>query len=204
MPAASLTSPALRYLVLRAEATRPRARLLAAHLAPAQLSWRPMPGVWSIGECLEHLVITAEEFYETMRPALTRGMRSPSAAGVAAGSGAWRPSLAGRLILRAMDPMARRRVRTPRILQPGPVPRPALLESFLWAQDELIAMMRVADGMDVTRLRLRSPATTCIRIHLGDAFEMLICHAERHLAQAERVAADPAFPRTFRPTQLAI
>lgn len=198
MPNPALTSPTLRYLTLRAEATRPRARLLAAHLAPAQLIWRPMPGVWSIGECLEHLVVTAEEFYQEMRPALARGPRVASAAGAAAGSGSWRPSLAGRLILRALDPVARRRVRSPQILQPSPVPRPALLESFLSAQEELIGMMRGADGLDLTRLRLHSPAGACIRIHLGDAFEMLICHAERHLGQAERVAAEPNFPRSVR------
>jgi hypothetical protein len=200
----TVVSPALRYLTLRAEATRPRARLLAAHLAPAQLIWRPMPGVWSIGECLEHLVVTAEEFYQQMRPVLARGPRVASAAGAAAGSGAWRPSLAGRLILKALDPMARRRVRTPQILQPSPVPRPALLEAFLVAQEELIAMMHAADGLDLTRLRLHSPAGACIRIHMGDAFEMLICHAERHLAQAERIAGEAGFPRGVRGVALAL
>lgn len=196
-PASALSSPALRYLTLRAEATRPRARLLAAHLAPAQLIWRPMSRVWSIGECLEHLVITAEEFYQQMRPALAREPR-PVAVAAAGGGGSWRPSLAGRLILKALDPVARRRVRSPQLLQPGPVPRPALLESFLSVQDELIEMMRTADGLDLTRVRLHSPASTCIRIHLGDAFEMLICHAERHLGQAERVASEATFPRGVR------
>lgn len=191
--AAPLTSPALQYLMLRAEATKPRARLLCAHLAPAQLIWRPMTRAWSIGECLEHLVVTAEEFYQQMHPALERQPRHgiPTAE-------TWRPTLAGRLILRALDPVARRRVRSPQVLVPSPVPRPALLEAFLAAQDELIAMMREADGMDLTRIRLHSPASVCIRLHLGDAFEMLICHAERHLGQAERVASEATFPRGMR------
>ena len=189
-----LASPALQYLRLRAEATKPRARLLTAHMAPAQLIWRPMPRTWSIGECLEHLVVTAAEFYQQMRPALARHPRSDGTPV----SETWRPTLAGRLILRALDPVARRRVRTPQVFAPSPVPRPALLESFLASQDELVGMMREADGLDLTRIRLHSPAGVCIRLHLGDAFEMLICHAERHLAQAERVAAEPSFPRGMR------
>jgi hypothetical protein len=160
-----------------------------------------MPRVWSIGECLEHLIITAEEFYEQMRPALAR---VPRPVAVSVGGGSWRPSLAGRLILKALDPMARRRVRSPQLLVPSPVPRPALLESFLAAQDELIEMMRAADGLDLTRVRLHSPASTCIRIHLGDSFEMLICHAERHLGQAERVASEANFPRRQRGHPIAI
>jgi hypothetical protein len=84
------------------------------------------------------------------------------------------------------------------------VPRPALLESFLSVQDELIEMMRTADGLDLTRVRLHSPASTCIRIHLGDAFEMLICHAERHLGQAERVASEATFPRGVRGHSITI
>jgi hypothetical protein len=195
MSAPALTSPALRYLTLRAEATRPRARLLAAHLAPAQLIWRPMPRAWSIGECLEHLVVIAEEFYLQMRPALYRALESRPVTAAGAAADSWRPSLAGRLILKALDPMARRRVRSPQIFLPSPVPRPALLDAFLLAQEELIGMMQMADGLDLTRVRLHSPANSCIRIHLGDAFEMLICHAERHLGQAERVAVEVAFPR---------
>ena len=194
--AAPLASPALQYLLLRAEATKPRARLLAAHMAPAQLIWRPMARAWSVGECLEHLVVTAEEFYQQMRPALERHPRGEGAPV----SETWRPTLAGRLILRALDPVARRRVRTPQLFAPSPVPRPALLESFLASQNELVGMMREADGLDLTRIRLHSPAGVCIRLHLGDAFEMLICHAERHLAQAERVAAEPGFPRGVRMT----
>lgn len=204
MSVPALRSPALRYLTLRAEATRPRARLLAAQLAPAQMIWRPMPRVWSIGECLEHLVVTAEEFYQQMRPALAREPRMSAGAGAAVVSGSWRPSLAGRLILKALDPVARRRVRSPQIFVPSPIPRPALLEAFLAGQDELIAMMRAADGLDLTRVRVHSPAGACIRIHLGDAFEMLICHAERHLAQAERVAGEPNFPRSVRQSAVTL
>ena len=37
-------------------------------------------------------------------------------------------------------------------------------------------------------------ASSLVRLPLGAAFALLVAHAQRHLAQARRVLAEPAFP----------
>ena len=48
-------NPELQDYARQFEAVTQEARDLAAGLSPAQWSWRPEPGRWSIAECLDHL-----------------------------------------------------------------------------------------------------------------------------------------------------
>src|SRR5262249_44306199 len=54
-----------------------RARELLRQLTTAQLNWQPAPGSWSIGQCLEHLCITNEEYLAAISPALENRPDNP-------------------------------------------------------------------------------------------------------------------------------
>jgi hypothetical protein len=45
--------------------------------------------------------------------------------------------------------------------------------------------MHEADGLDL-RVMLTSPVMPLLRMNLGEAFEVAVVHAERHLGQIER------------------
>jgi hypothetical protein len=187
MPATDLRAH-LADLHRRADAADARARALAGDLSPTQLGWTPPDGGWSVGQVLEHLVVSADDYLPRMRAAAARAGPADAAARP------WRPSLVGRLLVGAVDPRSARRQRAPRRWRPAPAPRPAVLEEFLRTQEALRSLLRAADGLDPARARLSSPVSPLLRLTLADALTILVLHAERHLAQAERVRRAPGFP----------
>jgi hypothetical protein len=48
-----------------------RAAALATELTLDQLNWKPVPGQWSVGQCLEHLAVTNEIYGAAIVDALT-------------------------------------------------------------------------------------------------------------------------------------
>jgi len=69
------------------------------------------------------------------------------------------------------------------------------LETFLAEQHRLRALVEEARGRDLDGIRMRSPLASWVKLTAGDALRVMVAHELRHLAQAERVADQAAFPR---------
>ncbi|MBI5168615.1 MAG: DinB family protein [Candidatus Eisenbacteria bacterium] len=168
----------------RAEALEPRALAVTRDLAPAQLAQSPAEGGWSIAEVLEHLCLTAESY----EPVLDRAFATARARG-----GTPRPfkgTLFGTLLRKALLEGNRNAMPAPRPWRPL-TPRERVLETFLLQTRGVMARLREADGLDV-RVMLASPLAWFIRMNLAEALAIHVVHAERHLAQMERVRASIA------------
>jgi len=158
-------------------------------LTPAQLVWQPAPEKWGVGHCLVHLA----RINQLYRERLTSALRRARARGLVARrplTGSW----FGRWFARAVGPGGRA-VKTPSIFRPRreTVERSAL-EAFFEEQVRLQALLDAARGLDLDRVRMTFPAARLLRFHACDAFRVLVEHEKRHVAQAERVVAAPAFP----------
>src|SRR5204862_6103849 len=57
-------------LISALDAADRRAESVAKGLSPVQLNWQPRPGVWGVGQCLEHLRIGNE----TLVPAISAAL----------------------------------------------------------------------------------------------------------------------------------
>lgn len=159
-------------------------------LTEAQLAWRPEPGRWSVAECLDHLHVTGEEVLAQVEAAMARGR----ARGLV-GAPPFRYGWLGPWFVRANSPSGRP-VRTPGVFRPREGRPPVgALEDFLALQDELAAALERADGLDLARVKARSPVTPLLRLGIGSWFEVVAVHQRRHLAQARAVLEHPAFPR---------
>ena len=77
----------------------------------------------------------------------------------------------------------------PRRMTPAVAPRGGVVERLLGHLDVLQGLVDEAAGFDWRRLHVRSPVVPLLRFNLGDAFLMLVVHAERHAGQMERVAS---------------
>jgi hypothetical protein len=75
-------------------------------------------------------------------------------------------------------------------MTPAVTPRGGVVERLLGHLDVLDGLVDDSAGFDWRRLRMRSPVMPLLRFNLGDAFLMLLVHAERHAGQMERVAAE--------------
>jgi hypothetical protein len=158
-----------------------RARALRSATPLERLDRPASNGGWSAAEVFEHLVIANESYLVMLRRVAAAGPPLAQPAAI------WRPSLAGRLLVRSFR--SPRRMRAPRIYRP-PAPRPHVIEAFTAGMDELKGQMDRLARADWRRVRLRSPVTALVRLNLGDCFPILIAHAERHFQQIDRVLGE--------------
>jgi hypothetical protein len=164
------------------ESVNAEARALVASHGEAVLT-RPMEvGGWSAAECLEHVATTAAAYLPVLRAAVEAGRRE---GWLSDGPFAYGPM--ARLFVWAIEPPVRMRVRAPKLFAPREQPDvAAALEAFVARHSETIDLMQAADGVDLQRIRIESPANAVIKLPLGAAFLMLAAHARRHLWQIRR------------------
>jgi hypothetical protein len=184
----SLRDPHLEELYGQLDALKDHARQVAGGLSPNQLSWHPAAGEWSVGQCFEHLIITGGLYYGRIEDALGAAEKSADAAA------RWRPSFMGRILIKSVT--TSKRLKRPRQFKPPAEPRVDVLEAFLQSVDRLAALMRQADGVNLSRVKISSPVSRVFRLNLGDCFTVLVLHAKRHLRQAARAAESRRLPRT--------
>lgn len=179
--AAPISQASYRDNLLRANrAVIDRIRTAAAPMSDAALLQTPFSGGWSIAEVLEHLTISADSYLDRLRLIVGSDHgRTPSP------DATWKPTLMGGLLVASFR--SARKMRAPRIYRPGPTPRPQVLEEFIKRQEELGRLINEGARFDWRYIHFRSPAIPLIRMNLGDAFAVVVVHAERHAGQIERV-----------------
>lgn len=157
-----------------------RIRSAVAEVDPQTLIRQPPTGGWSVADVLEHLIVSADSYLEVMRALVKEGR--PSEANRAA---VWKPTVAGGLLVWSFR--SPRKLPAPRRYQPGLSPQPGVLEEYVKRQEEVGGLIAESAGLDWRRMRMRSPVAAILRMNLGDAFTILVSHAERHAGQIERV-----------------
>lgn len=166
------------------------ARSLVAGLSDAQFNWRPQPGAWSIAECLAHLNVAGQMYL----PVVDRRIKGAREGGLV-GAGPYRHGLLGKVIVRTAEPPARLKFKAPKSFTPMPEHLLSVIEpAFMSLQEQFVARLRAANGLDLGRVKVVSPASRFIRLTLGQTFALLAAHERRHLWQARQVRNHPGFP----------
>lgn len=164
---------------------------LLGPLGQDALNWRPGPGRWSVGECVDHLAVTGSAIASYLGPALERARARGRT-----GAGPFEPGWLGRWWIAQVGPAPARRIRAPAVFAPSAgLRKPELAARFATMQRGLQRLVAGATGLDLRRIRARSAVTPLLRFNAATWFESTIAHERRHLDQARRVAADPALPR---------
>ena len=179
-----------------------RAARLCSELSPAELAWRPADG-WSVLQVFEHLRLVNERYLASTRKAVREGRavaaRTPEPADGAEASPSWKPSLLGGLISRFSGPGAgsgpRLRLRAPGPFRPSADPSPEAPEAYRRQLAELARLLLESRHLDLAATRVEYPLWSRLSLNLGDAFEILIGHAERHMLQVGRILSRPERPR---------
>src|SRR5690242_20184202 len=73
MPVTSVTPAWSVRLIAELETSDRRAESVSDGLNAVQLNWRPRPGAWSVGQCLEHLRVANEVYLRAISAALENG-----------------------------------------------------------------------------------------------------------------------------------
>lgn len=164
-------------------------RQLVEGIDEEKLAWTSEPGRWSMAQCFEHLVVTADSYHPRIAAAIDR---YPSSS---ASTSAFRQTWIGRRFVDMMrDTTGERRLKAPRPFRPSAQPAPGSAERLRASIQELDALLARASGADIVRARVASPAMPLLKLNLGEALELQVVHIARHLAQARRVREHAAFP----------
>jgi hypothetical protein len=127
--------------------TRQDAPGIVAGLTEAQFNWRPARGKWSIGECFDHLNLTARQFV----PAFDGAIAHARQAGLTS-SGPFAYPLLERWFVRSMEPPVRQRMRARKGFKPAPQ------QSAVEVMTRFEAVARRGGRTNPSRRRRRSAA----------------------------------------------
>ncbi|HUP47189.1 MAG TPA: DinB family protein [Thermoanaerobaculia bacterium] len=162
-----------------------RARRLVESTEPRLFTVRPDLWSWSASECMAHLSLSSEMFIPLLRGAIDEARRR----GV---TGEEPPSmdLLGRILRWFMEPPVRKRLKTSAPFVPKGVRAKAeALGEFMALQRRLVELVRSAEGIALSRVKVVSPFDKRARYNVYSAFRIITAHQRRHLWQAEQAVA---------------
>jgi len=169
---------------------------VTAGLTREQFNWRPAPGTWSIGECLNHLNIVCEIDLAPIREAIEDGR----ARGIT-GRGPFSYGFLAKRLIASQSLPVKKKFKAPAVYLPPPDADPATtIAEYRRANAELRKLAVSAEGLDLARLKTDMPALPALlrpflKMPLGARLAMLATHNHRHLWQAEQVRLNQQFPR---------
>lgn len=178
-----LPPPWVTRLLAEFRAADARAIALAQPLTTVQLNWRPSPTEWSIGQCLDHLLVSNTVYLPPIASALQRARRATVDEIVPGWFGGWF------LRTQIAPSPASKKGKAPKKITPVSEVDGTILERFLDSNEQARQMVARAGVFDVNHVRFRNPFVPLIRFTAGTGFEILSKHQDRHLRQAERVRA---------------
>ena len=169
---------------------------LVAPLSDEQFSWQPpapTEGIpsWSIAQCIDHLNVTARLYLPQLDEGIANAIRQGQYA-----EGPFTYWWLARMFVRMLEPPPRFRMKAPPSFQPPPSrTRREIMAAFRAYQVQYVDRLRQANGLDLARARVRSPAASWISMPLGTGFAGMTAHERRHLWQARKVIDAPGFPK---------
>lgn len=166
-------------LIAAIDAVRANIDALVRPMSAKRRRARPAGGGWSVDEILEHLCLANADYLGVMDRALTQ-------ASAPVARGAWRASLGGWLLVRAME--SGRRASAPAAIVPATSPRAEVLDVMLQSLEQLRTLIARGQSQEWRRVRMTSPYAGWLRFNFGDAALVVVRHVERHTRQMARVA----------------
>ena len=160
-----------------------------SHLSPAQLNWKPSADRWSVAQCFDHLLSSNKGYFPVIEDVLAGKKRT-----------FWErvpvlPGLAGKLLIKSMEPTSTRKVKAPKRFQPAQSDISAsVINDFVAQQGKLVEKMKASEHLDLERIVITSPVSAAITYSLMDAYRLIVVHEQRHFQQAKRVMEESAFP----------
>lgn len=145
---------------------------------------KPDSKTWSVSECLKHLINTAEMYIPSIKKVIenslkTEGFKNKN----------YRHSAFMNFAIRKVEPPYKLKMKTFGSLAPAvkEYSKSEIQKEFIEAHDELLDLIKESEGIDLGKVKLKSPILPLLRMKLGEVFPFLSAHARRHLWQANKI-----------------
>jgi hypothetical protein len=182
-------------LIAELDANLAKAESLTDGLSSHQFNWTPVPGRWSIGQNLAHLLSINGPDLRTLEAAIRTGREEAMT-----GKGPFIYGILFRKFAASQEPPATRKFKAPKYFEPPAHVEPApTVEEYRRVSGELRRLVQEADGLHLATVKtdlsaLPGVLRTLIKMPLGARLELLTAHDRRHMAQAGEVRRHPQFP----------
>ncbi len=148
-----------------------------------QLNWKPDPNTWSVAQNIDHLIVINRTYYPVIASVRQGTYRLPFIARFG-----FMVNLLGKMILGSVQADRKRRMKTFPIWEPATSNIGAgILSRF---EEEQLALKQLIAGcsdlLDKGTI-ISSPANKNIVYRLQTAFDIIVTHEQRHLAQAKEL-----------------
>ncbi|HEX5874511.1 MAG TPA: DinB family protein [Pyrinomonadaceae bacterium] len=176
-------------LIAAANNVASEAKSVFGRLSVAQLNWKPSADRWSVAQCFEHLITSNAAYFPVVEDVLAGKKRT-----------FWErmpvlPGLAGKMLIKALDPASTRKVKAPKKFQPVQSDiRASVIDDFVAQQGQIVEKMKATENLDLEGIIITSPVASVVTYSLMDAYRIIVVHERRHFQQAKRVTQESAFP----------
>lgn len=138
-------------------------------------------GGWSIAQCLEHL----NRYGNYYLPQIKKGLDEYKGGSSETFSSTW----LGSYFTKMMDPRTGKgRMKTFKDYAPSQeLDAHAVVAEFLDQQERLLLYLKKSKCADLNAIRIPISIMKWVRLRLGDVFQFIIAHNERHMVQAKRL-----------------
>jgi hypothetical protein len=162
----------------------------------AQLTWRPAEGAWSVAECIEHVARTNGVYVPEIEKAIAGSHPVSGSREEGLHTAGW-PSA---YFLKAIGPKVTRHLPAPALSRPAPADAAAtdpkaVLSDLLATHQRIRRLLAGTSQPDLNLLRFKNPFVPLLRWTAATGLLIMAAHGRRHLLQAQRVVAMPAFTR---------
>ena len=171
----------LNTLITSADKIANDAKATFGGLSVSQLNWKPAPERWSVAQCFDHLIGTNKGYFPVIEEVLAGKKRS-----------FWEsmpvlPGLAGRLLIKSLDPSSTRKIKAPKRFQPAQSNiAGSIIDDFVGQQGRIVEKMKATEHLDLEKIVITSPVSAAITYSLIDAYRVIVVHEQRHFEQAQR------------------
>jgi uncharacterized damage-inducible protein DinB len=162
------------------------------NITQEQLNWKPAPESWSIGQCLDHLVVADCLYFPAFKKITENKYRMTAWQ-------RWSPlsGLFGKMLVSQLKENVKRKVNTSRIFYPSASEIDlGIIDRFHKHLDSLLEYIERFKDVDLDKTFIASPASGFITYSLRNAVTLLVQHEHRHINQAIRVKNSEEF-RSF-------
>jgi len=161
-----------------------------SELTAGQLNWKSSEEKWSVGQCLDHLIVSDCSYFPQFEEIVsgTHEMTFWEK---------WNPfnGLWGKVMVTQVQEKPKRKLKAPKVIRPTQSNvAPEIYQRFQKHLDSLLDYIRDCHDTDIDRLHITSPVSRFITYSLRNAIQLLMQHEHRHLNQAMAVILEGAFP----------
>src|SRR5689334_20364489 len=180
----------LPSLIAAANQVAADAKSTFGNLSSVQLNWKPSAERWSVGQCFDHL-LTSNKGYLPIFNDVLKGRKQSF----------WEsmpllPGLAGKLLIKSLDPATTRKLKAPKRFEPAQSDiNASVINDFVDQQNQIVEKMKATKHLNLDKVIITSPALAVVTYSLMDAYRVIVVHEHRHFQQARRVTEETAFPQ---------